>query len=150
MCWSSNVSDSYTMHVIILLDNLDAPSTQSAQQCWSLYFVGLTTSYSWAWGCNIHCWVFLHILEMVDIIIQVGRCSCNWTIWLSGVQLKCHIGKEATWPWKVLLRSFSPLSVYWILMVWNSVMIPLLALVYSILQSSPKCSTDIAQWNGWQ
>jgi len=34
-------------------------------------------------------------------------------------------------------------------MILTSGMIPWLALVYSTLRSSPRCSTDVRQWNGW-
>jgi len=123
------------------------PSTQSAQPCGSLYFVGITTAYSWTWGRNIHCWDFLHRLEKVDMVFPAGRRSWNWRIWFGGVQLKYNTGKEGTRPWKVLSRS---LSVYWTQMSWDSGMSPSLASVYSTLQSSPRRSTDVGQWNGWR
>ena len=56
------------------------PSTESAQPWRSLYFVGITTTYSWALGRNTHCWVILHLLEMVDIAFPAGRRSWNWRI----------------------------------------------------------------------
>jgi len=123
------------------------PSTQSAQPYGSLYFVGITTAYSQAWGCNIHCWVFLHLLEKFDIVFPAGRCIWNCRIWFGGVQLKYNTGKEGILPWKVLSRS---LSTYWIQMIWDPGMIPWLASLYSTLQSSPRCSTDVGQWNGWR
>ena len=35
-------------------------------------------------------------------------------------------------------------------MLWALGMIPWLALVYSTLQSSPRCSTEVRLWNGWR
>jgi len=103
-------------------------SIQSAQPCGALYFVGITTAYFWGRGCTIHCWVYLHLLEKVDIVFLAGRHSWNWRIWFGGVQLKYNIGKEGRRPWKVLSRS---LSVYWTQMVWDSGMISWLASVDS-------------------
>jgi len=123
------------------------PSIQSAQPCRSLHCIGITTVHSWAWGHNVHCWVFLHLLEKFYIIFLVGRCSCNWRTWFGGGQWKYHTGTVGTWPWKMLLRS---LSIYLTKMLSDSGMIPWLALVYSTLQSSPRCWTDIGQWDGWQ
>jgi len=125
-------------------------SKQSAQRCRSLYFDGIITAYSWAWGRNTHWWVILHHLEKVDNAFLAGRRSWNWRIWFGGVQLKYNTGKERIHPWKVLLRSFSSLCVYWTHMLWASHIIPWLALVYSTLQSSPKRSTEVRQWNGWR
>jgi len=122
------------------------PSAQSAQPCGSLYSVGITTAYFWTRGRNIHCWVFLHILEKVDIDFPVGRLFWHWMIWIGRVQWKYNRRKEGTRPCKVLSKS---LSVYWTLMLWDSGMIPRLASVYSILQSNPRCSSDVAQQNGW-
>jgi len=120
-------------------------STQFAQQCGSLYFVGITTAYSWAWGCNINCWVFLHLIEKVDIILPVGRYSWNRRIWCGGVQLKYITGKEGTRLSKVLSRL---LCIYWTQMLKDSGMIPWLASVYSTLEPSPSPLQDVGQWNG--
>jgi len=109
------------------------PSIQSAQPCGSLYFVGITTAYSAAWGRNINCWVQLHLVEKMDIIFPTDRNSTNWRIWFSAVQSKYTKGKEGTWPWKVLSR---PFSIDWTQMLWDPDMIPWLALLYSTLQSS--------------
>jgi len=124
-------------------------STQSAQPWRSLNFVGITTAYSWTWGPNTHCWVILHWVEKVNVALWAGRGSWNWRIWFGGVLLKYNTGKEGICPWKVWSRSFSSLCVYCTQMLWASGMIPWLALVYSTLQSSPRCSTDVGQWNGW-
>jgi len=124
-------------------------STSSAQLWRSLYYVGLTTAYSWAWGHNTQCWVFLHLLEKVENAFPAGRRSWNWRIWCGEVQLVYTTGGEGIHPWKVLWRSFSSLCVYWTQMVWASGMILWLALVYSTLQSSPRCSTEVGFWNGW-
>jgi hypothetical protein len=35
-------------------------------------------------------------------------------------------------------------------MLWDSGMIPWLALVYFTLQSSPRRSTEVGLWNGWR
>jgi len=113
------------------------PLTQSSPPWRSCNFVEITTVYSWAWGRNTHGWVFLHLLENVDIALPAGRCSWNWRIWFCGVQLKYNTGKEGIRPWKVLSRSLPSLCVYWTQMWWASGMIPWLALVYSTLQSSP-------------
>jgi hypothetical protein len=40
------------------------------------------------------------------------------------------------------------LPVCWIQILWDWSIIPWLALVYSTLQSSPKCCRDVGQWNG--
>jgi len=125
------------------------PSIQSAQPWKSLNFVGITTAYSWAWGCNTHCWVLLHLLEKANIAFPAGRRSWNRRIWFGGVQLKNNTGKDGIRPWKVLLRSFSSLCVYWTQMLWASGMIPWLALGFSTLQSSPRRSTEVGLWNGW-
>jgi len=58
------------------------PLTQSDQPWRSLYFVGITTTYSWAWGHNSHCWVFLHLLVKDNNAYPAGRCSWNWRIWV--------------------------------------------------------------------
>jgi len=126
------------------------PSTQSAHLWKSLYFVGITTGYSWAQGRNTHWWLFLNLSERVNIALPVGRCSRHWRIWFGGVQLKYNTGKEGICPWKVISRSFSSLCVYWTPMLWASGMIPWLELLYSTLQSSPRRSTEVGQWNGWQ
>jgi len=124
------------------------PSTQSAQPWRSLYFVGITTAYSWTWGRNTHCWMILHLLAKVDIAFPAGKCSWNWRIWFGGVQLKYNTGKQGIRPWKGLSRSFSSLCVYRTQMLLASGMIPWLALVYSTLQSSPRRSTEVGVWNG--
>ena len=124
--------------------------TQSAQPWRSLYFVGITTTYSWAWGRNTHCCVFWHLLRKVHNAFPAGRSSWNWRIWFGGVQLKYHTRKRGICPGKVLSRSFSSLCVYWTQMLWASGMIPWLAFVYSTLQSGPRHSTDVGQWNGWR
>jgi len=123
--------------------------TESAQPWRSLNFVGITSAYSWAWGRDTHCWVIWHLLEKVDNAFPAGRRSWNWRIWFGGVQLKNNTGNERTRPWKVLSRSFSSLCVYWTHKLWDSGMIPWLALVYSTLQSSPRHSTEVGLWNGW-
>jgi len=125
-------------------------STQSVQPWRSLYFVGITTAYSWARGRNTHCWVMLHLLEKVDIAFPAGRRSGNWRIWFGGVQLEDNTGKQAIRPWKVLSRSFSSRCIYCTLTLWASGMIPLLALGYSTLQSSPRRSTEVGLWNDWR
>ena len=122
------------------------PTTQSAQPWRSLYFVGITNAFSWTWGRNTHCWVFLHLFEMVDIAFPACRRSWNWRIWFGGVQLKYNTGMEGTRPWKVLSRSFSWLCIYWTKMLWASGIIPWFALVYSILPSSPRRSTEVGLW----
>jgi len=125
-------------------------STQSPQPWRSLYFVGITTAYSWTWGHNTQCCIVWHLIEKVDNAFPAGRHFWNWRIWFGGVQLKYHTGKEGIRPWKVLSRSFSSICVYWTQMLWASYLIPCLALVYSTLQSSPGRSTDVGQWNGWR
>jgi len=147
-CAGSTIAPTGTICILsVCLTTRMNPSTQLAQPCWSLYFVGITTTYSWGWWRNIHCWVCLHLLEKVDIDFPAGRHSWNWRIWFGGVQLKYNTWKEGTRPWKVLSRS---LSVFWTQMVRDSGMIPWLASVYSTLQSSPRRSTDVGQWHGWQ
>jgi len=126
------------------------PSTQSAKQWRSLYFVGITTAYSWTWGRNTHYCVFWHVLEKVDNGFPAGRRSWNSRIWSGGVQLKYNTEKAGIRPWKMLSRLFSSLFVYLTQMLWALGMISWLALVYSTLQSSPRHSTDIGQWNGWR
>ena len=123
------------------------PPTEAAQPCGSLYFVGITTTYSWGWGHNIHCWVVLHLLENMDIDFPADRYSWNRRIWFGGDQLKYNTGKEGTRPWKMLSRS---LSIHWTQMLLDSGMIPWMAFIYCTLQSSPWRSTDIGQWYGWR
>ena len=134
---------------VFLTTWMDQP-TQSAQPWRYLYFVGITTAYSWAWECNTHCWVVWHLFKKVDNTFPAGQRSWNWRIWLGGVQLNYNAGKEGTHPWKVLSRSFSLLCGYWTQMLWASGMIPWLALVYSTLQSSPRRSTEVGLWYGWR
>jgi len=125
------------------------PLKQSAEPWTSLYFVGISTVYSWAWGHNTYCWVFLHLIEKVDNDFLAGGRVWHWKIWCSRVQLKYITGKEWIGPWKVLSRSFSSLCIYWTQMLFASGMIPWLALEYSTLQSSSRCSTEVGLWNGW-
>jgi len=136
--------------LLVCLTTRINPSTQSAQLWSSFYFVGITTAYSWAWGHNIHCCVFWHLLEKVNNASQAGRGAWNWRIWFSGAQLEYTTGEEGIRPLKVLSRSFSSLCVYWTQILWASGMIPWLALVYSTMQSSPRHLSDVGQWNGWQ
>jgi len=123
------------------------PSTQSAQQCGSWYFVGITIAYSYGWGHNTHYWLFMHLLETVDIVVLEGRCSGNWRIWFGGVLLRYNTEEEGTQPWKELSMS---LSIYWTQKFWDSGMISWLAVVYSTVQSSPRRSTDLGEWYGWR
>jgi len=140
-CAGPTIAPTGTICILSLcLTTLMNPSTQSSQPCGSLYFVGITTTYSWGWGRNMHCLVFLHLVEKVDIHFPAATHSWNWRIWFGGVHLKYNTGKEGTRPWKVLSRS---LSVYWTQMLYDSGMIPWLASVHSTLQSSPRCSTDV-------
>jgi hypothetical protein len=115
-----------------------------------LYFVGITTAYSWGWGHNTHCCIFWHRLEKVDNTFPAGRCCWIRRIWFREVKLKYITGNEAIRPWKVLSRSFQLVCVYWTLMLWASGMIHWSASVYCTLQSSPRRSRDVGQWNGWQ
>jgi len=82
------------------------PSTQLAQPWGLLYFVGITTAYSWASGSNIHSSVFLHLREKVAIVFPAGRRSLNRMIEFGGVQLMYNTGKEGTSPWKVYRGHF--------------------------------------------
>jgi len=126
------------------------PSAQLAQACRSLFFVEIIAAYSWAWGRNTHCRVFLHLSEQVNISFLAGRRSRKWMIWFSWFKLKYDTGKEGFRPWKVLLRSFSSLWVYWTHKLWASGMIPWLAFVYFTLQSSHTRSIEVGLWNGWR
>ena len=126
------------------------PSLQSAQHWRSVYLVGITIAYSWAGARNMHCWVILHLLQKVDIVFPAGRNFWNWRIWFGGAQLKNNTGKQGIGPWKKLWRLFSSLCVYWTQMSWASGMIHWFALVYYMLQSSPRCSTEVVLWNGWR
>jgi len=149
-CASPSIAPMGTLCIIfICLTTWMNPSTQSAQPWRSLNFVGISTLYSWAWAQDTHRWVFLHLLQMVDIAFPAGKRSSNWRIWFGGVPLTNNTRKEGISPWKVLSRSFSSLFVYWTQMSWASGMIPWLALVYSTLQSSPRRSTEVGLWNGW-
>jgi hypothetical protein len=49
------------------------PSIQSAYTWRSVNWVGLTTAFTWAWGYNTHHWVYLHLLERIDISLPAGR-----------------------------------------------------------------------------
>jgi len=60
---SNNCSDMYNMHLIILLNSLDECINTSRPTMQCLYWVSNTTVHSWAGGCNIHFWVFLHHSE---------------------------------------------------------------------------------------
>jgi len=121
-------------------------STQSAQLYRSLYFVGITTTNSCAWGHNIYCSVFFHLIKRVNIVIQAHRGFRNWSFWSGAVWEMDCIGKEGTRPWKVLWRS---VSIYWTWLLSDSTMITSFAFVYSTLGSTPRCWADIGQWNGW-
>jgi len=146
---SNYCSNGYNMHLFLCLTIRMNPSTQSAQPWTSLYIIGITTAYSWAWGRNTHREVVWHIILKADNTFLAGRRSWNCRIWFCGVQLKYNTGKEGIGPRKVLSRSFSSLCVYWTQMLWASGKIPWLALIYSTLQSSPRCSTGVRLWNGW-
>jgi len=148
-CQSNYCSNRYKWHLICLFDNPEEPLTYSAQPWKSLQFVGITTVYSWAWGRNTQCRVFLHLLERFDNAFLAGRHSWDGGIWFGGVQGKYNTEREGTCPWKVLPRLFSSLCIFWPQMFWSSGMIPWLALVYSTSQSSPRCSTEVGFWNGW-
>jgi len=126
------------------------PSALSAQPWRSLNFNGIATAYSGTWGCITHCWVFFHYLQKVDIAYPAARRPWYCRIWFGRVQLKYDTRKEGILHWKVLLRSFSSLCIYWTQMLWALDMIPQLALVYWTLQSSSRRSTDVGQWNRWQ
>jgi len=145
----NNGSNCYNMHHIQLLTTRMNLSKQSAQQYGSLYFVGITTTYSWAWGCNTHCWVFWHHLENVNFAFPAGSHSCNWRIWFGGVQEKYITWKEGIHPCKVSSWSCSSPCIYWTKMLWASGMIPWLVFIYSTSQSSPRQSTEIGLWSGW-
>jgi len=133
-------TDSICILFICLTTQLN-PSTQSAQPWRSWNFVGITTTFYWAQGNNTHCWVFLHLLENVDIALPAGERCWDWRIWFGGVQLKFNTRNDGIRPWKVLSRSFSSLWVYWTQMIWASGVIRWLASVYSTLRSSPRCLT---------
>jgi len=135
--------------VFVCLTTRMNPSTQSAQPWRSLYFVAITTVYSWAWGRNAHSWVILYLFEKVDIAFPAGRHSWNWRTWFGGVQLKYTTEIEGIRCWKVLSRSFSSLCIYRTQMSCATGMIPGLALVYSTMQSSPRHSIEVGLWNGW-
>jgi len=147
-CASRTIALTGTVYIIsVWLTMWMNPSIQSAQWCKSFFFVGITTIYSWAWEQNIHYWVFLHLLEQVDIIVPVGTHFWNRRNRFDWVQLNYNTGKVGTWPWNVLLRSR---FIYWTQISWHSGMISWLASVYSTLQLSHRRWTDIEQWNGWQ
>jgi len=147
--WSIASTDTICIWFVCLTTWMN-PSTQTAQPWRSLYFVEITTAYYWAWGHNTHCWVFLHLLEKVDIVFLAARYSWNWRIWFGVVQLKYIEGTQGVRPWKVLSKSFCSLCIYCTQMSWASGMVPGLALLYSTLQSSPRLSTEVGLWNGWQ
>jgi len=150
MCRSNHSSNRNIMHLFVCWTTWINQSTRLTQQSTPLNFVGITTTYSWAWGYNTHSWIFLHLWEDVNIALSARRLSWNWRIWFSGVLLKYNKGKELILPWKVLWRSFSSFCVYWTQMLGASAIFPWLALVYSTLQSSPRCSTEVGQWNDWR
>jgi len=150
-CAGPTIASTGTIYIwFVCLTTRMKPSTQSAKPWRSLYFVGITTAYSAAWGRNTNRWVVWHLLEKVDNAFPAGRRSWNWRIWFGGVQLKYNAAKKGILPWKVLSWSFSSLCVYLTQMLWASGMIPWLALVYSTLQSSPRRSTEVGLWNGWR
>jgi len=124
-------------------------SIHSARPSRSLRFIGITTTDFLPWEHNTHCWVFLHRLEKVNIAFLASRHFRHWSIWFNGVQLKYNIGTKGICPWKVLLRLFSSLCIYWTQMLWASGKIPWLAFIYSTLQSSPKCSPEVGLLNRW-
>jgi len=136
--------------MLVCLTTRMNPSIQSAQPWRSLYITGITTTHSWAWGCNTHCWVFTYLSEKVNIAFQACRWSWNWRMWFSGIQRKSNTGTEGFDSCKVLSTSFSSLCVFWTEMLWDSGIIPSLAFVHSTLQSSSRTSTEARQWNGWR
>ena len=148
-CAGPTIAPMHTICILfVCLTTWTNLSTQSAQSWRALNFVGITTTYSWAWGRNTHCWVFMLLIEKVDNVFPAGRRSWNWGIWLGEVLLKYNTGKQEIQPWKVLSRSFSSLCIYCTQMLWASGMNPWLALVYSTLRSSPRRTTEVGLWNG--
>ena len=73
--------------LLVCLTTCIIPWTLSAQPYRALFMIGITTAYSWAWWCRTHCYVILHGFELVDNLLQAGRCSYDWRIWFHGVQL---------------------------------------------------------------
>ena len=145
-CSGPTIAQTGTIWILfVCLTTQINPSTVSAQPWRSLCSVEITNVYSQSCGHNIDCWVLLQLFEKVNIIVPAGKCSWNWTIQFGRVQQKYNIGTKVTLPWKVLSRSHSVCCTQ-MLSDWG--IIPRLALVYSTLQSSPKCSTDIWQWKG--
>jgi len=146
MCQSTNCHNRYNMHRISLFENPDepvntiSPNIQIIELCWNHHHVLFSL------GTKYHLLSFLAPPNEAIVFSLAGSCSWNWSIWFSRVRLKYNKGKDDTWPWTVLSTSH---SVYWTLMLSVSGMIPWLALVYSTLLSSPRCSTDVGQWNGW-
>jgi hypothetical protein len=142
-CTSPTISPIGSFCIISLcLTTRINPSTQSAEICGSMYCVGIAAAYSWIWRCNIHCYVFVNLWEMVNIGILAGISSRNWRIWSRWVQLKYNAGKEQTRPRKVFLRSR---CVYWTHMLWDSVTIHSLASVDIRLQIQ---SQTLNWWSG--
>jgi len=115
----------------------------------SAYFVAFMPVYSWAWECNNYGLCFLCLIEKINITFPAGSHSWNWTIGFGIIPLLSGSTTGGDHCWKELSRTFSPgcLNVSW--MLWDSDIINRFGLVYSILQSSYRCSTEVGLQNGW-
>jgi len=147
ICISLTIAQSRTLYILsVCLTSWIKQWIQSAQLCGCMYFVLITTTTSsWALQFSIQCGILLRLLGRVNVICLVKICYCNSSIRFSGVQLRYNTRIDKTHAWKVLLRLFSSLSVYWTQTLWYPDMISWLILVYS--HSSPRCPTKVGLWN---
>jgi len=144
MCRPNNCSKWYTMHHISLFDNPVEPVRTVSPTIWIFL-------HCWNHHCIFANWIMSYPLLRLLARFSKGQYRCpvgrrfwNSRICFGRVQLKNNTGKQRTLPLKVLSRL---LSIYWTQMLWNLGVIPLLAVLYSRVQSSPRRSIDIEQWN---
>jgi len=121
-------------------------SIHSVTPCRILYIVEITILFSWAWDSNINGWVFLQCWEKDDVIFPASRHSSIWIIEFCVVLLKYNTNREGSHPWKDVSWSFSSLCVYSTSMLWYLGTTPWLALVYSLLQLSPRSRIPVELW----
>jgi len=131
----------------ICLTTWMSASTASAQQCGSFYFVGITTVYSWTWCHNIHSWVFFYLFRN-----GWHHFSSRQTLLELEHLIRLSSAKVENREWRNLALEGVILVTFHILgqMLWNSDMIPRLALVYFAFQSNRRHSTDVGQQHGWR
>jgi len=68
VCWANTCLDQYNIVLIGLFGNLNelVNTISPAMLIYAIW--GIATAYSWAWGCNINCWLFLEPFKEVSTV----------------------------------------------------------------------------------